>query len=235
MPHKIVASPAGDLTSDDSTKRHKLRDARHRATAKAAELYNSQIDVDPTGSEDDPFYELDNSPAFDPTKFWGKKRFSIGRAASKAWSILHASGAMIIDPKRSLKSRVTKTTAGKIAKRGPRISRKADLKFLEAHDNLEAVEFSRCDSDNEDARHRKDVQMADAAEQVHRLQNRREAMRVAWITRRHVMRVKAVSKKKRNYPGDFYFEKPDDCGATEFMWGKWLGWVSNKAKSKTPF
>lgn len=214
-----------DNGSNGSTKHKNVRNVKHRTLAKAKELTSNQLALDHIADVDDPLYEFENSPAFDPSKFWGKKRPSATRAARKVWSILHASGETVIDPKQSLKSRATKTTAGKIAKRQPRTSRKADLQFLEAHEELEAAEISRADSDDEDTRNKKDGEVDSAAEQVRTLQDSREAMRVAWMTRRHVKRVKVVSKKKEAIPDDSYFEKADDCGATEFMWMKWIGFV----------
>ena len=228
MLNETPSNSADNATNDEPTRREKMQNARQEATDKARDIMIKPAEATHTSNNEDPYSELNNSPAFDPTKFWGKKRPSATRAARKVWSILYASGETFINPKKSLKSRATKTTASQIAKRQPRASRKADLQFLEAHEDLESARISRDYNEDEDIQRKKDREVDDAANTIHTLQEKREAMRVAWMTRRHVTRVKAISKEKEPYPGDSYFEKADDCGATEFMWGKWIGFVRSE-------
>jgi hypothetical protein len=52
-------------------------------------------------------------------------------------------------------------------------------------------------------------------------------MRVAWVTARHVQRVRVVDAiPPPPFPDDTFSEDVDDCGFTEFKWGKWIAYVS---------
>ncbi len=52
-------------------------------------------------------------------------------------------------------------------------------------------------------------------------------MRVAWVTARHVQRVRVVGAiLPPPFPDDSFFDGVDDCGFTEFKWGKWIAYVN---------
>jgi hypothetical protein len=52
-------------------------------------------------------------------------------------------------------------------------------------------------------------------------------MRVAWVTARHVQRVRVVDvMNPPRFPDDSFFFEEDDCGFKQFNWVKWLAYVS---------
>jgi hypothetical protein len=222
MPHETSFQDVHNFHPDEDSKKRRLQTLKEKTKDFVKSQYESEHPVD----TESPFAELEDSPAFDPSKLLNRKRITESGPGNKIIGFLHATAETIVNPKKSLKARATRTTAGKIAKGRPYISRKADLEFLEAHKNLERAESSRCGSDDHEIAKEKEDRVEDYAEQVEYLQERREAMRVAWITDRHVTRVRAVSTEPGPFPDDGEFERKDDCGATEFMWGKWLGYVS---------
>lgn len=163
--------------------------------------------------------ELENSFAFNPAGFLNKPRMSISGSAGKAISTLHKTAEAVQNPKKFIKARA----ASKLSKTArPYLSRKADLDFLEAHDDLAEA---KADENAEDAESPIEADKIDHCQsRVNSLQETRDTMRIAWMTGRHVSRVRAVDADPRSFPRDEYFEEEDDCGATEYQWGRWLGY-----------
>lgn len=171
--------------------------------------------------------EINESPAFNSTKFLEDTRIGTTSKADRAVSLLRATLETAISPKKAIASKATKTTAGKLAQSRPHNSRQCDLDFLKAHDELERAESSRNDSDEEEASARQDSDVVKRQEQVRGLEIKRESMRAAWVTGRHVRRVRVVTLEPKPVPDATYFEEKDDCGADEFQWHRWLGRVSD--------
>ncbi|CZR69087.1 uncharacterized protein PAC_18988 [Phialocephala subalpina] len=128
----------------------------------------------------------------------------------------------IVNPKAAIKARATRKTAGTLAKSRPYLSRKADLDFLEAHDDLQRAEDGKNASDDEETAARKREGVDKCEEQMEQMERSRQNMRVAWVTARHVQRVRVVDAvPSQQFPEDPFFEQEDDCGFLEFNWGKW--------------
>jgi len=132
---------------------------------------------------------------------------------------------LIVHPKRTLKTQATKTTAGKLAKSNPYLSQKANFDFLKAHDDLSKAMDDRDIDDDEETAARKENNIIDCQDHVEELERTRQSMQVAWITARHVERVKAVDCiPPPPFPPDSFFEEKDEFGYTEF-WSKWIAYV----------
>ncbi|KUJ18508.1 uncharacterized protein LY89DRAFT_582089 [Mollisia scopiformis] len=183
-----------------------------------------------SGAEEDEEYqaaldELDNSPAFNTSKFLNRTRIGNSGIKGKALGLVQEAAAAIVHPKEAIKTRATKKTAGTLAKSRPYLSRKADLDFLEAHDDLEQAEGRRDDSDDEGAFDRKNEGINQCEERIENMETARQNMRVAWITARHIQRVRVVDAiPPLPFPDDNFFEQEDDCGVLEFNWGKWIAY-----------
>ena len=173
--------------------------------------------------------ELNESPAFNPAKFLNRERIGQAGFSAKAISAVQGTAQAITNPKDAIKSRATKKTAGTLAKSRPYRSRKADLDFLDAQDDLDRVEGSRNETEDEDEAAQKKENIDRFEEHVEELDRARLNMRVAWVTSRHVQRVRVVhAVPPPPFPDDAFFEREDDYGFTEFNWGKWVAYVSTQ-------
>jgi hypothetical protein len=173
--------------------------------------------------------ELNESPAFNPAKFLNRERIGQAGFSAKAISAVQGTAQAITNPKDAIKSRATKKTAGTLAKSRPYLSRKADLDFLDAKHDLDRVEGSRNETEDEDEAAQKKENIDRFEEHVEELDRARLNMRVAWVTSRHVQRVRVVhAVPPPPFPDDAFFEREDDYGFTEFNWGKWVAYVSTQ-------
>lgn len=215
----------------DSSLHHQPDGLRLKAKAKAKCLL--RIDHGDSASEDDgdQFFdaiveEINQSAAFDADKVLNTSRLGNGLRMGKTKDILQGTANAIAHPITSIKSKATRKTAGKLAKSRPYLSNQANFDFLEAHDDLQHARNAQCASDDEDEIEDNLNNIDYFEKRVDRLQRDREEMRVAWVTSRHVHRIRAVDKTPPPFPPIQHFEKKDDHGFTEFKWGEWIGYVS---------
>jgi hypothetical protein len=212
-----------------SSKRKTFLDIKGRAkdkTKRALHIESSDGDAD-RSSYEARIEELNESPAFNPAKFLNRERIGQSGLRAKALSAIQGTVGAIANPKAAITSRATKTTAGTLAKSRPYLSHKADLDFLEAHDDLERAEGSRSEIEEEDEAVEKARRIDQYEERLAETERGRLNMRVAWMTARHVQRVRRVDAvPPPSFPDDSFFEQRADCGFIEFNWGKWIGYVS---------
>lgn len=187
---------------------------------KATEKTKHLMGLDTDGDDDDderPYHdavrELEVSPAFNKSK----KPLNVKNMADRATGAVRDKGYAIIHPKRATKTKATKAAYGKLAKSWPRKSRQADLDFLEAHDDLtRAREYT----DDSVTGERIQGNTGKFEERIERMEREREETRVAWITARHVQRVRVVDSRYPQFPNVEFFETPDDCGYPKFQWAR---------------
>lgn len=196
----------------------KLKD---KATEKTIHLLGLGPDEE-EGDEDQPYHdavrELEISPAFNKSK----KPLNVKDMADKALGAMRDKGYVIIHPKRATKNKATKAAYGRLAKSWPQKSRQADLDFLEAHDDLaRAREYT----DDMVTGEKTQGDTAKFEEKIERMEREREETRVAWITARHVRRVRVVDSRCPQFPNVEFFETPD-CGYPKFQWARWVAYVS---------
>jgi hypothetical protein len=177
--------------------------------------------------------EINESPAFNSSHFLNKARIGPSGVPDKAITILQGTVGAIVHPKSAIKRAATKKTAAKLAKSNPYLSRKADLEFLQAHDDLIRAEGSRSGSDDEAAAARKADNIDECEETISEMERRRKNMRVAWVTGRHVQRVRAVDAVPPPFPNESFFYEQDDCGYPEFKCGRWIAYVSLSGMQRT--
>ena len=173
--------------------------------------------------------EVEEDPAFNPKKVtehstdqWttsnGQHNKPTGTLKSIAKAIAH--------PKEAIKSKVTRTTASKLSSiQKPHLSQKADIEFLDAHDNLsraQSTQASRQVSSDEDG---DDEETAHYRKKVEILEAHRESLRVAWTTG-HIERVRVVPKRHFEFPKKEAFIERNDRGEfIRYRWEKWLGHI----------
>jgi hypothetical protein len=215
------------LTGGDS-----IADREHGFKAKAKQKAKNFLHLEPNSYEadDDQYHaaldELENSPAFNTSKFLNRARLGSSGFASKAIDLIQGTASAIVNPKAAIKSRATRKTAGTLAKSRPYLSRKADLDFLDAHEDLERERESRNGNDDDETAAKKKKGIGQCEDRLEDLERTRQNMRVAWVTARHVQRVRVVDAiPPPPFPEDSFFEQEDDCGFMEFNWGKWIAYV----------
>ncbi len=209
-------------------KKHGLRAKAKAKTKKLLHIESS------SSSSTDSLYdvgleELHESPAFNPSKFLNRADIGQTGVPAKAVTVmqgLQSTAESIAHPKSAIKSRATRKTAGSLAKSRPYLSMKADLDFLQAHEDLTHAKNLTLDSDSEEQDARRET-VNDCAEHIKDMERKRQSMRAAWITARHVQRVRIVEPLSTPpFPDEDFFVKMDDCGYPEFQWGKWIAYVS---------
>ncbi len=218
-------TPNGEVTS----KRRKVAEIKVKAKHKTKKVLH--IDSSEERREKSPYEaevdELNESPAFNPTKFLNRQRVGQAGLPAKAVSAIQSTIEVVSKPKKAIKSAATKKTAGTLAKSRPYLSRKADLDFLEAHDDLERAEGSRDNPDGGGEVAEKNENIDECEEHIEELERARLEMRVAWMTARHVQRVRVVNIfPPPIFPEETFFERQDDLGFSEFDWGKWIAYVT---------
>ena len=149
-----------------------------------------------------------------------------GGALGRTLGVLQSAGRTVIHPKDAIKSKVTKTTAGQLSKaERPYLSQKADLEFLQAHDNLKWFESSS-PSRHGDSDDGFESVVGKHKHKIREMEEHRESLQVTWTTSRHVRRVRVVPKHHINFPEDSFFVKRNKNGTViRYDWLKWLGYV----------
>ena len=225
---------AKEIHHDDSLKhppspvsKNKLRTLKDATKSKSKKVLN----IDSSNEQDEvrhasAMQKINEDPAFNSAKFLNRARIGPSGYPDRAIGALQTTGEILINPKAAITRRAQKKAAAKLARSRPYLSRQADLDFLEAHDDMRRAESSVGSSDDEDTIGQKRDKVGRAQKHIDDLERRRQSMRVAWMTTRHVQRIRVVDViSPPPFPPDSFFEKTDDCGATEFQWGKWIGYV----------
>lgn len=146
--------------------------------------------------------------------------------AKKTLKNLQSAATAVIHPIESIKKKATKITAGKLSNsERPYLSRNADLDFLNAHKELDQA-YSLLSSQHKNPEHEEDETTHDCRSKVVGMEAQRESLRVAWITSKHISRVRVVPKRHIKYPNTAEFYLKDSNGSLQrFEWLKWLGYV----------
>ena len=189
-------------------------------TKKLFKLNGAQADEHSENEEEDPLENVENDPAFNSSRLIKKKRFRPAKTTHKTLGAIQSIGSAIVHPVQSAKSTATRTTASQLSKaERPFLSQKADLEYLQAHDNFKRVESIRSSKQG-----MSDEEQESRRDKIREMEESRENLRAAWTTSRHVVRV--VSKRRIDFPNNEYFVKRDEHGAfVRYEWLKWLGYV----------
>jgi hypothetical protein len=225
-------------TNNEATSKwQKLVDIREKAKDKTKSAFHLDSSADDTiePPHEAGFEELNASPAFNPTKFLNRQRIGQAGLPAKAVCAVQSTVDSIVHPKTAIKAAATKKTAGTLAKSRPYLSRKADLDFLEAHDDLERAEGSRDGVGDEAEVAQRDGNIDQCKEHIAEMERARLNMRVAWMTSRHVQRVQVVDAVSTPpFPEDSFFEQQDDRGGLRSSIGaNGLHMQVNKTKQVT--
>ena len=232
--------PVGERNSSDhgGTGRAGLRSSRKRlhsltsrTKTKAKTLLKRETghDLDEEGPPHDESVseQIDANPAFNPSKAVKKDRASAGGAGGKALETLQTVVETLAHPIDTVKSKATRATAGQLSEvERPKPSQESDAKLLQAQLDLSQVQSSsssRLDSHGNE-QHRLEDELRQKVEDI---EAHRHSLRVAWVTSRHVDRVRVVPTRYIDFPnGEAYRERDLQGNVIRYEWIKWLGCVS---------
>ena len=228
----IQASDSSDDGSIDkiagSSKRKRLSGLTSRTKAKTKKILKMKgtTDDQSDSEEEGPLSILEHNPAFNSSELRKRRRFRPGKTAEKALGTMQTVGRVFVHPKDTIKKGATRTTAGQLSKaERPYLSQKANLDFLQAHDDLKQAE-STSSSKQATSDEEQDNSIVSQRDKLKEMEEHRESLRVAWITSRHVRRVRVVPKRHINFPKDEYFiERDEGEQVIRYDWLKWLGYV----------
>ncbi len=222
-----MASGAGghlepDVASNKtSSKRAMLRSLKQKTRAKTRKLLHQdqRHPLKHAQHEDvSAMEDIQHDPAFNPKRVsWNEdcinkepKRLNRRSFRSAMHKVAH--------PVDAIKNTATKQTASVLADvQHPAISQQSDLGFLQ----------SQCDLNLANKDRLPDAATQDYMETTAKLEQHRESMRVAWVTSRHVQRVRVVPKGLFGFPHSSEFKEYDEAGnVVKFHWINWVGNVS---------
>ncbi|PQE29214.1 hypothetical protein CJF30_00004276 [Rutstroemia sp. NJR-2017a BBW] len=214
-------SPRQSVESLRSRAKTKTKQLLHLETSTASHEFNSTPDPDEVATK-----EVIDDLAFNPSKLTSKSTpkhtWKDEENSNVFQDVMHA----IIHPRASAKSRTRKKTAAYMADNQHTLTRNEYLDFLDEHNELEDLEDDLHESDSEIAKLEKQEDIDQHKRNIEKIEKTINSIRVAWITGRHVERVRAVDHRPPPYPGDEYFETADEHGYTEFHWENWISHVS---------
>lgn len=195
-------------------------------TKKILKLDGAVVDELSKEEEEDPLDNMKIDSAFNSSHFVKKKRLRPGKTADKTLGAIQSIGNAVVHPIRSAKSTATRTTAAQLSKaERPFLSQKADIEFLQAHDNLKRAE-SISSSKHGTSAGEQDSLIGGHRDKIREMEEHRESLRAAWTTSRHVRRVRVVPKRHVNLPQNEFFVERDERGKfLRYDWLKWLGYV----------
>ena len=232
--------------SDDSTtssnlssgapKRIGLRNITSRATSKVKKAIEhgtaSLADENKSKDADVALEHIQDEPAFNPTRV--DKQLKVAQAKERglveqakvavevsAWSLAH--------PRQAAKAKAKRLAAGKLSSiQKPHALPKTGLELLDAHDALSISESPDSSRDNSPERERLNRDWNRKRARVARLEQQRDSMQVAWITR-HTDRVRVVPKEHITVPDrEFFIHRDSEGNFVRYRWEKWLGYVSSQ-------
>ncbi len=218
------------------SRRDRLRDLTSRTKTRARKLFKlERLQGFNDGNrlhENGLHHAVDGDPAFNPSMLVNEDRSDAPGAKGKAGGILRTVGDTVANPVEAIKSKATRATAGKLSQaERPYLSPKADLRLLEAHTNLGEAESSR-PSRLDNTEYKQSIAEDKFRGKVEKLEAHRESLRVAWITSRHVDRVRVVPRQYMNFPDRESFAERDlEGAAVRYRWENWIGHVSTAQQS----
>jgi len=214
------------------SRRKRLHSLTSRTKTKAKALLQLEKrhgrDEEHRGQDEGVSEQIDENPAFNPSKAVKKDRASTGGVGGHTSGVLHTVVETLTHPIDTVKSKAIRTTAGLLSEaERPKPSQESDAKFLQAHIDLNQVQASsssRLDLNSPG----QDPLENELRQKVEDIETQRQSLRVAWVTSRHVDRVRVVPKGHVvDFPnGEAFVERDINGEVVRYEWLKWLGYVS---------
>lgn len=231
--HELGQTSSSDDGSIDKmpgpSKKERLSGFTRRTKAKTKKflkLDGAAVDEMSEHEEEGPLDSIKNDAAFNSSQLMKKKRLRPGKTADKTLGAIQSIGNAVVHPVKSAKRTATRTTAGQLSKaERPFLSQKSDIEFLQAHDNLNRAE-STSSSKQGTSDGEQESLIGSHRDKIREMEEHRESLRAAWITSRHVRRVRVVPKRHFIFPDNENFvHRNERQEFVRYDWLKWLGYV----------
>ena len=218
---KALDDMKNDTVATAPSKTSKLKTLKSKVKVRARDILHR--DVSATSDDDDDLKDsIRQDPAFNPDILLERQEKEEADPPTKLLDVVKSVGSNVVHPRKAIKSKVTRTTAGKLSKpHRPFLTQGADVEFLQAHEDLEKAESARSsrrasfDSDSVYGHHK---------DKIDRMKANRDSLKIAWTTSRHVFRVRVTPKRQWPYPErSAYTEKDEDGKHKRFDWLSWMG------------
>ena len=225
---------SGNMTNNKDggipSPRAKLYSLKTKASTKAKnalEIGVSKLLHKDGEDRDEGLVNTQDDPAFNPTLVARElKNEHAGQSGpiGKTKSALKKSNSLLSHPRRTARKKAKQIVAGKISTIQSSLPRTGlDLLAVDAKE-LSSGSSSQLSSDEGES----DVDWNQKRIQAEKLEERREGMKAAWITR-HTRRVRVVPKEHIKFPEkEAFMEQPESGNPTRFRWEKWLGYVRSR-------
>ena len=222
-------------TPPNKTTRARLRSVKEKSKDKAKKLFSKEEPLEDAQIEGDEHGSglhsgIDEEPAFNPAHLDKQESSTLSDVPHIAKKAVKKVASVALNPKRAIQKQATKTSTGMISagQQQPYLSHEDDRDFLNAHDNLLRAQSSQSlrqgsdqESDDETTKY--------CRRELEGLEAHRESLRVAWVTSRHIDRVRVVPHNRLDYPRYEAFIERDESGAfVRHKWERWLGYVCSQ-------
>ena len=217
--------------------KHRVRSIGQATKAKAKKVFHaipkglkkeeSQRDTDDEVYDEDfdeneILKDVKRNPAFSPKQLVRKDGFSVSGTIDATLGTTKGTLRTVAHPRRALKAKVAKKLA---TPDHPYLSPEADVQLLDAHEEMVRIQSSRTTSSAEGSPDL-ESERGRLEKKVHNLESDREKARVAWITSRHVFRVRAVPKHPFDFPlQSDYYDRNEAGSRGRFRYERYIGAV----------
>ena len=202
----------------------KLKNIKNKVKDKASNILHGRADGKSDGDDDleDP---IQGDPAFHPGLLLKKQEQEAAGASTPIGSMIKTVGSSIAHPRKAIKSKATRTTAGKLSKPNrPFLSQDADADFLQAHEDLEVAMSSRSSQDGSSDTDSHGSVFNHHRNRIEHLKAERTSLKIAWTTSRHVTRARVTPKRQWPYPKYDDYVTTDEQGKRQYSGLlPWLG------------
>ena len=226
-----VAEDVGTDNEDGTTastistsKRDRVRNLARRTKEKTKSILKLDDASEPDSESEWKDGDIFADPAFNPNIVLdapSPRRDKEG--VSDAKEKLIAVRTVLAHPRRAIRDKATKSTAGQMSKvQRPFLSGDQDHDLLAAHDNLSQVRSSRSSyhTGDSDAGGEDEFRARLKVEQV---EENRDSAKIAWVIGRHVQRVRRVQKRSDRPRKQHFMEAGPGAGERQVRWDKWIG------------
>jgi len=174
---------------------HQVKEVPHRMLMRADIMVKAHPEMDADGRE---IPGVTDNAAFNTNMLNAPEHGTVKEMALKPVHVMQDVGQFIKHPRNHGKRKAASLIT---ADDSPYLGQGMDEELLEAHDKLEEATNARSNSapvevDNDEINKHLDVdedsEIEEARDKIHEIQTKRETLKTAWITGKHVRRVKAA-------------------------------------------
>ncbi|KAI9658559.1 MAG: hypothetical protein M1821_002119 [Bathelium mastoideum] len=171
-------------------------------------------------SEENILGHVRQNPAFNPSQLVRKQGPSVTGTVDSTYGVAKSTLHAVAHPKRAIKAKAARKLA---TPEHPYLSSEANLQFLDTHERMSKLQSPDLRS-SDDASSDLEYTYGELEKKIQALELDREQARVAWITSRHIFRVRVVPKRQLGLPvRSDYYERQNDGKPGKFRYERYIG------------